>query len=86
MSVTEKGSQNTAIRSRLTFGEQMRHFPWWAVIMIAGLALAFVYMMGSETYQAALNFIIRPPTSTEVVFGIEVRNGLMMTLTTTLVA
>lgn len=86
MSVTEKGSQSTAIRSRLTFGEQMRHFPWWAVIMIAGLALAFVYMMGSETYQAALNFIIRPPTSTEVVFGIEVRNGLMMTLTTTLVA
>jgi polar amino acid transport system permease protein len=86
MSVTQQGSQNSAIRSRQTFGEQMRHFPWWAVIMIAGLALAFVYMMGSETYRAALNFIVRPPTSTEVAFGIDIRNGLMMTLTTTLVA
>ncbi len=86
MSVTEKGSQDSAIRSRLTFGEQMRHFPWWAVIMIVGLAIAFVWMMGSETYRAALNFIVQPPTSTEVAFGIDVRNGLMMTLTTTLVA
>ncbi len=86
MSVTQKGSQDSAIRSRLTFGEQMRHFPWWAVIMIAGLSLAFVTMIGSETYQEALNFIIRPPTSTEVVFGIDIRNGLMMTLFTTLVA
>jgi polar amino acid transport system permease protein len=86
MSVTQKGSQNTAIRSRLTFGEQMRHFPWWAVIMIAGLAIAFVFMVGNETYRAALNFIIRPPTSTEVAFGIDIRNGLMMTLVTTLVA
>jgi polar amino acid transport system permease protein len=86
MSVTEKGSQDSAIRSRLTFSEQMRHFPWWAIIMIAGLTLAFVWMMGSETYRAALNFIVRPPTSTEVAFGIDVRNGLMMTLTTTLVA
>jgi polar amino acid transport system permease protein len=86
MSVTQKGSQNTAIRSRLTFGEQMRHFPWWAIIMIAGLTLAFVAMMGSETYQEALNFIVRPPTSTEVAFGVDIRNGLMMTLFTTLVA
>jgi polar amino acid transport system permease protein len=91
MSATQKGSKDTAIRSRLTFSEQMRHFPWWAIIMIAGLALAFVYMMGSETYRAALNFIIRPPTSTPLItigdeFTIDVRNGLMMTLTTTLVA
>ena len=86
MSVTEKGSQDSAIRSRLTFSEQMRHFPWWAIIMIAGLTLAFIWMMGSETYQQALNFIIRPPTSTEVAFGVEIRNGLMMTLFTTLVA
>ena len=86
MSVTQKGSQDSAIRSRLTFGEQMRHFPWWAIIMIAGLTLAFVWMMGSETYQEALNFIVRPPTSTEVAFGVDIRNGLMMTLFTTLVA
>jgi polar amino acid transport system permease protein len=86
MSVTQKGSQDQAIRSRLTFGEQMRHFPWWAVIMIAGLTLAFVAMVGSETYRDALNFIIRPPTSTEVAFGVDIRNGLMMTLFTTLVA
>ena len=86
MSVTQKGSQDSAIRSRLTFGEQMRHFPWWAIIMIAGLTLAFIWMMGSETYQEALNFIVRPPTSTEVAFGVDIRNGLMMTLFTTLVA
>ena len=54
--------------------------------MISGLLLAFVTMIGNETYRAALNFIVRPPTSTEVAFGIDVRNGLVMTLTTTLVA
>jgi len=86
MSVKQEGSSKTAIRSRLTFSEQMRHFPWWAIIMIAGLTLAFVWMMGSETYQEALNFIVRPPTSTEVAFGVDIRNGLMMTLFTTLVA
>ena len=86
MSETHHGSHDTAIRSRLTFSEQMRRFPWWAVIMIAGLVLAFLYMIGSDTYRAALNFIVRPPTSTEVFFGINVRNGLMMTLVTTLVA
>ncbi len=86
MSVTQKGSNTPVIRSRLTFGEQMRHFPWWAVIMIAALSIAFISMIGNETYRAALNFIVLPPTSTEVVFGIDVRNGLMMTLFTTLVA
>jgi len=86
MSVKQEESSKPAIRSRLTFSEQMRHFPWWAIIMIAGLTLAFVWMMGSETYQEALNFIVRPPTSTEVAFGVDIRNGLMMTLFTTLVA
>lgn len=86
MSVTQEGSPKPAIRSRLTFGEQMRHFPWWAVIMIAGLTVAFVAMMGNPQYRAALNFIVRPPTSTEMAFGIDVRNGLMMTLVTTVVA
>ena len=46
MSVTQKGSQDSAIRSRLTFGEQMRHFPWWAIIMIAGLVLLTVLAVG----------------------------------------
>lgn len=86
MSVKQEGLPKPAIRSRLTFSEQMRHFPWWAIIMIAGLTLAFVYMMGSETYREALNFIVLPPTSTEMAFGIDVRNGLMMTLVTTVVA
>lgn len=86
MSVKQAGSPKPAVRSRLTFSEQMRHFPWWAVIMIAGLAIAFVAMMGNPQYREALNFIVRPPTSTEMAFGIEVRNGLMMTLVTTIVA
>lgn len=86
MSVKQAGSPKPAVRSRLTFSEQMRHFPWWAVIMIAGLAIAFVAMMGNPQYREALNFIVRPPTSTEMAFGIEVRNGLMMTLVTTVVA
>ncbi|MBE2236006.1 MAG: amino acid ABC transporter permease [Anaerolinea sp.] len=86
MSAKQEGSPKPAIRSRLTFSEQMRHFPWWAVIMITGLAIAFVAMMGNPQYRDALNFIIRPPTSTEMAFGIDVRNGLMMTLVTTVVA
>jgi len=86
MSAKQEGSPKPAIRSRLTFSEQMRHFPWWAVIMITGLAIAFVAMMGNPQYRDALNFIVRPPTSTEMAFGIDVRNGLMMTLVTTVVA
>ncbi len=86
MSVTQPDPPKTAVRSRQSFSEQMRHFPWWAIIMIAGLSVAFLYMIGNPQYREALNFIVRPPTSTEVAFGIDVRNGLMMTLVTTLVA
>ncbi len=83
---TEPLPSKTAIKSRRTFSEQMREFPWWAVIMIAALTLAFVGMLRSPQYRDALNFIVRPPTSTEIAFGIDVRNGLMMTLFTTIVA
>jgi polar amino acid transport system permease protein len=87
MTASEEPSKSTTvIRSRRTFGEQMRDFPWWAVIMIAALSLAFVYMLGDPQYRQALNFIVSPPTSTEVAFGIDIRNGLMMTLFTTIVA
>ncbi|MEI2690662.1 MAG: ABC transporter permease subunit [Anaerolineae bacterium] len=86
MSVKQEGPPKAVISSRLTFSEQMRHFPWWAIIMITGLIVAFMYMMTSQTYRDALNFIVRPPTATEMAFGIEVRNGLMMTLVTTVFA
>lgn len=86
MSALEEASKPTTIRARRSFGEQMREFPWWAVIMVAALSLAFVYMLGDPQYRDALNFIVRPPTSTEVAFGIDIRNGLMMTLFTTIVA
>lgn len=86
MSAQQTGSPKAAISSRLTFSEQMRHFPWWAIIMIIGLIAAFMFMMTSQIYRDALNFIVRPPTSTEMAFGIEVRNGLMMTLVTTVFA
>lgn len=86
MSQTEKGSPQTAIRSRASFSEQMREFPWWAVLMIAGLGTALIWMLGQDDYRAALNFIIAPPVDTDIAFGLAIRNGLMMTLFVTVVA
>ncbi|MFZ2489454.1 MAG: amino acid ABC transporter permease [Anaerolineae bacterium] len=84
--MNQDGSAKPAMRSRLTFGEQMREFPWWAIIMILALGAALFGMLRNENYRDALNFIIRPPTSTEMAFGLDVRNGVMMTLVTTLTA
>jgi len=64
----------------------MREFPWWAVIIITFLIGAFIYMISDPSYRNALSFIAFPPTKTEIAFGIDVRNGLMMTLYTTVIA
>lgn len=77
---------NTTIKARRSFGEQMREFPWWAVIIVVFLAGAFFTMVRDPSYRNALSFIAFPPVHTEIAFGIEVRNGLMMTLFTTVVA
>lgn len=86
MSLSKTDSPKSAIRSRLSFSEQMRQFPWWAIIMIVALGISLFGMLGNDNYRAALNFIINPPTSTEMAFGIGIRNGVMMTLVTTLTA
>lgn len=87
MGVTQEAAKpKTAVRARKSFGEQMHSFPWWAVIMVVGLVAALVSMLGNQYYRDAFNFIISPPTSTEVAFGIEIPNGLRMTLFTTIVA
>lgn len=80
------GAPTTTIKARRSFGEQMREFPWWAVIIITFLVGAFIYMMASPSYRNALSFIAFPPTQSEIAFGLEVRNGLMMTLYTTVIA
>ncbi|MEZ4771070.1 MAG: amino acid ABC transporter permease [Caldilineales bacterium] len=77
---------DTTIKARRSFGEQMREFPWWAVIIVVFLIGAFIYMIRDPSYRNALSFIAFPPTETEIAFGIEVRNGLMMTLYTTVIA
>jgi polar amino acid transport system permease protein len=86
MTTTADMTPTTTVKSRRTFSERMRDFPWWAVIMVAGLALALWWMLGQETYREALRFIAAPPTETEIALGLEVRNGLMMTLFVTIVA
>lgn len=86
MTTTADVAPQSTIRSRRTFGERMRDFPWWAVIMVAGLVLTLWWMLGQETYREALQFIVSPPTETEIAFGLDVTNGLMMTLFVTIVA
>lgn len=86
MTTTADVAPQSTIRSRRTFGERMRDFPWWAVIMVAGLVLTLWWMLGQETYREALEFIVSPPTETEIAFGLDVTNGLMMTLFVTIVA
>ena len=81
-----EGGSTTTIKARRSFGEQMREFPWWAVIIITFLIGAFIYMISDPSYRNALSFIAFPPTKTEIAFGIDVRNGLMMTLYTTVIA
>ena len=85
MSAADGGTAPT-IKARRSFGEQMREFPWWAVIIITFLVGAFLYMISDPSYRNALSFIAFPPTQTEIAFGLEVRNGLMMTLYTTVIA
>ena len=85
MSAADGGTAPT-IKARRSFGEQMREFPWWAVIIITFLIGAFIYMITDPSYRNALSFIAFPPTETEIAFGLEVRNGLMMTLYTTVIA
>jgi polar amino acid transport system permease protein len=84
--LSETATPAPVIKARRPFGEQMREFPWWAVIMIVALAGALIAMLGDPIYRQALGFIATPPTQTEVAFGLTVRNGLMMTIFTTIVA
>jgi polar amino acid transport system permease protein len=86
MTTTADVAPQATVKARRTFGERMRDFPWWAVIMVIGLALTLWWMLGQETYREALSFIVVPPTETEIIFGLDVRNGLMMTLFVTIVA
>ena len=89
MSATEEslGSQvKPVVKSRATFSEQMREFPWWAVVMIGGLVLAFIGMLGNPYYRSALAFIVAPPIETDIAFGMAIVDGLRMTLFVTVVS
>lgn len=86
MSIAHESISQTTVRDRLTFSQQMREFPWWAVLLALGLVTTFVVMMGSEGYRNALNFIVSPPTETEVLGPITIVNGLRITLYVTLVS
>lgn len=86
MAVAEKTATQADIKDRSSFGEQMRHFPWWGVLLVVGLGAALIAMLGSEQYRDALRFIISPNTETEVLFGIALRNGVRITLYVTVVS
>lgn len=86
MSIAHESISQTTVRDRLTFSQQMREFPWWAVLLALGLVATFVVMIGSEGYRNALNFIVSPPTETEVLGPITIVNGLRITLYVTLVS
>lgn len=86
MSVVEETIPQPTIRARRTFGEQMREFPWWGVLLVIGVVIAFVVMLSDEKYRDALSFIINPDTKTDVIAGIAVRNGVRITLLVTVVS
>ena len=86
MNAVEEAPQQATIQSRPTFGEQMREFPWWAIIMVVALLAAFLAMLTNPTYRSALSFIVNPPVETEIAFGLAIVDGLRMTLFVTVVS
>ncbi|OIO87924.1 MAG: hypothetical protein AUK03_17230 [Anaerolineae bacterium CG2_30_64_16] len=74
------------IRSRKTFSQQMRDFPWWGVLLVASILLAFVAMLQSEQYRDALRFIVNPENTTEIGAGILIKTGIRVTLLVTVVS
>ncbi|PKO21389.1 MAG: amino acid ABC transporter [Chloroflexi bacterium HGW-Chloroflexi-1] len=87
MSVMEEVSlARPEIKSRKTFSQQMRDFPWWGVVLVLGITLAFVAMLQSEQYRAALQFIVNPDNTTEIAAGILIKTGVRVTLLVTVVS
>ena len=72
------------IRDVRTASERMRAFPWWAILMIGGVIVAAVFMLGNPDYRDALRFTVTPPTQTAVIFGIEITNGVRITIFVTI--
>ena len=58
MSATTQSTSNRMIKDRQTFSQQMVAFPWWAVILVGLIVVAFILIFQSETYSEALKFIL----------------------------
>jgi len=87
MSVLEEVSAaKPEIKSRKTFSQQMRDFPWWGVLLVLGIFWAFVGMLQNEQYRDALRFIINPENTTEIGAGILIKTGIRVTLLVTIVS
>jgi len=74
------------VQERPSFGERMREFPWWAVIMVAGIVAAFGFMLGDQNYRDVLRFLIVPESTVEIGLGVVIKTGLMVTLYVTIVS
>jgi polar amino acid transport system permease protein len=74
------------IKAEKTFSQRMRDFPWWAVLLVIGVATAFSVMLRSEQYRDALHFIVNPENTTEVMPGLLIRTGIRVTLLVTVVS
>ena len=86
----EQATASKTVKDRRTFSQQMKDFPWWAVLLVVGLTAALIAMWSDEKYQEALMFIINPPagqdTTIDVMFGQTIRAGLRVTLYVTLIS
>ncbi len=86
MEVTQGEASATRIVATRTFSQKMRDFPWWAVLMIGGMAVALVMMLRNAQYRDALQFIVNPSNVTEIMPSVVIRTGIRVTLLVTVVS
>jgi polar amino acid transport system permease protein len=86
MTTVEETIPQPTIKDRHTFTQQMRAFPWWGVILVVLLGVAFFFMLDDELYRDALGFIVSPPTATDIIGPFSVTNGLRITIFVTVVS
>ena len=75
-----------SIKAVKSFSRRMRDFPWWAVLLVIGVAAALIVMLQSEQYRDALQFIVNPVNSTEIMPGLLIKTGIRVTLLVTVVS
>ena len=86
MTVAPGQTAPSGVRAQATFGQRMRDFPWWAVLLCVGLVYALLGMFRSPQYVDALRFIVNPSDTTQIAGSVVIKTGIRVTLLVTLVS